>query len=259
MTINENDIKQLYSHYSKEGLDYLKRIIKKYEQIWQTHKCEHQLITANKLLKSDLIKIENNNNHLETNSTIKNQLITDGKNYNDNIIHIHPSVCTTSDELFTECEERIYFEIMKLFIKINHMDENSQQGLKNINNYITNGVVAYCMNELNENSADPKPIPEEYEANLEYVKTILDNQSQDIINNLIFNGSVEQILSSNQRISPVELYKDYKSKYPTGKIEQAPFLVLRQDKDNKSGYFSSVFYVFFIIIAGIIIAILLRH
>lgn len=254
MTINENDIKQLYSHYSKEGLDYLKRIIKKYEQIWQTHKCEHQLTMANQLLGGNLIRIENNNNFSENPSLPKKQLVTDGKDYGDNIIHIHPSVCTTSDELFTECEDRIYFEIMKSFIKLTPMDENSQQGLKNINNYITNGIVAYCMNELNEISADPKPIPEEYEANLDYVKKILDNQNQDIINNLLFNSSVEQILNSNQSLNAVELYKDYKSKYPTGKMEQAPVV---SENDNNGGYLSSFLYVLIIIAAGIIVALLL--
>lgn len=258
MTINENDIKQLYSHYSKEGLDYLRRIIKKYEQTWQTHKCEHQLLIANNLLNGNFIKIENNNNHLENNKTTKNQLVTDGKDYNDNAIHIHPFVLATSDELFTECEEKIYFEIMKLFIKIKPLDENTQPGLKNINNYIINGITAYCMNELNENSTDPKPIPEEYEANLEYVKNILNNQKQDIINNILFNNSVEQIINSNPNINAIELYKEYKSKYPTGKIKDLQDNVLIRKPDYHSGYFSSLFYVFLIIIAGIIIALLFK-
>lgn len=274
MTINEHDINQLLSHYKKSLNNYLHQINAKYEQTWISLKCQYQINKMHELLNQDIIKIENDyslwrSNYIRENNIIDNEimppLVTNGKYYNDNKIHIHPLVCTSSDELFTTCEELIFFELMKVFINPEPMDERKNHSLKNINNYITDGLTAYCMSEINEISSEQYKIPSKYEANLEYIKTIfsalIDNKQKDGLKyELMFKGSMEQIISytTNSYQNSIEIYKDFKSKYPTGIIPKGEILRLTKEPETKAGYLSSLLYAIIIIIAGIIISFLIR-
>ena len=154
---------------------------------------------------------------------------------------------------------------MKVFINPEPMDERKNHSLKNINNYITDGLTAYCMSEINEISSEQYKIPSKYEANLEYIKTIfsalIDNQQKDGLKyELMFKGSMEQIISytTNSYQNSIEIYKDFKSKYPTGIIPKGEILRLTKEPETKAGYLSSLLYAIIIIIAGIIVAMLMR-
>jgi hypothetical protein len=144
------------------------------------------------------------------------------RTFDDKTIHIYPSFFLVGkeklsiDKLQAKCDEVILHEILHYFIRPQYNDD------KNVSSFITEGLVDMCTRDIQTKYGINADYTSNYTDNVIFLREALHNiENVNEKNKLVFNGSVEQVLSMTSTPS-------FDSKKEAEKI-----VAYQKEKDNK--------------------------